>query len=70
MSEAMIPLSVAVLTVSDSRTEETDRSGQALVERLEAPATGCMTSESSSTTSTGFALKSPPGSPRPRSKSS
>ncbi|WP_069383712.1 molybdenum cofactor biosynthesis protein B [Halomonas caseinilytica] len=35
MSEAMIPLSVAVLTVSDSRTEETDRSGQALVERLE-----------------------------------
>ncbi|XKE47367.1 molybdenum cofactor biosynthesis protein B [Halomonas organivorans] len=36
MSEAMIPLSVAVLTVSDTRTEETDRSGQALVERLTA----------------------------------
>ncbi|MES3674461.1 molybdenum cofactor biosynthesis protein B [Halomonas elongata] len=36
MSEAMIPLSVAVLTVSDTRTEETDRSGQTLVERLEA----------------------------------
>ncbi|MDT8893673.1 molybdenum cofactor biosynthesis protein B [Halomonas sp. I1] len=36
MSEAMIPLSVAVLTVSDTRTEATDRSGQALVERLEA----------------------------------
>ncbi|ATJ82779.1 molybdenum cofactor biosynthesis protein MoaB [Halomonas beimenensis] len=32
----MIPLSVAVLTVSDTRTEETDRSGQALVERLTA----------------------------------
>ncbi|MGQ0335662.1 molybdenum cofactor biosynthesis protein B [Halomonas elongata] len=36
MSEAMIPLSVAVLTVSDTRTEETDRSGRTLVERLEA----------------------------------
>ncbi|TDB05478.1 molybdenum cofactor biosynthesis protein B [Halomonas marinisediminis] len=35
MAEPMIPLSVAVLTVSDTRTEETDRSGQALVERLE-----------------------------------
>ncbi|MDR5898648.1 molybdenum cofactor biosynthesis protein B [Halomonas vilamensis] len=33
MSQAMIPLSVAVLTISDTRTEETDRSGQALVER-------------------------------------
>lgn len=32
----MIPLSVAVLTVSDTRTEETDRSGRTLVERLEA----------------------------------
>ncbi|MDR5865828.1 molybdenum cofactor biosynthesis protein B [Halomonas koreensis] len=36
MSEAMIPLTAAVLTVSDTRTEETDRSGQALAERLEA----------------------------------
>ncbi|MDN3555061.1 molybdenum cofactor biosynthesis protein B [Halomonas maura] len=36
MSEAMIPLSVAVLTVSDTRTEDTDRSGQALVARLTA----------------------------------
>ncbi|MCK2183140.1 molybdenum cofactor biosynthesis protein B [Halomonas getboli] len=35
-NEAMIPLSVAVLTVSDTRTEDTDRSGQALVERLSA----------------------------------
>ncbi|MDR5902069.1 molybdenum cofactor biosynthesis protein B [Halomonas icarae] len=35
MAEPMIPLSVAVLTVSDTRTEETDRSGQVLVERLE-----------------------------------
>ncbi|WP_299232623.1 molybdenum cofactor biosynthesis protein B [uncultured Halomonas sp.] len=35
MTEPMIPLSIAVLTVSDTRTEETDRSGQALVERLE-----------------------------------
>ncbi|MYL24724.1 molybdenum cofactor biosynthesis protein B [Halomonas alkaliantarctica] len=33
MSEPIIPLSVAVLTISDTRTEETDRSGQALVER-------------------------------------
>ncbi|MGM0915773.1 MAG: molybdenum cofactor biosynthesis protein B [Pseudomonadota bacterium] len=34
MAESMIPLSIAVLTISDTRTEETDRSGQALVERL------------------------------------
>ncbi|MFO7909746.1 MAG: molybdenum cofactor biosynthesis protein B [Halomonas sp.] len=33
MNEPMIPLGVAVLTVSDTRTEDTDRSGQALVER-------------------------------------
>ncbi len=32
--EDMIGLKVAVLTVSDTRTEDTDRSGQALVERL------------------------------------
>lgn len=31
---AFIALNIAVLTVSDSRTEETDRSGRALVERL------------------------------------
>ncbi|MDI5891976.1 molybdenum cofactor biosynthesis protein B [Halomonas rhizosphaerae] len=36
MSEPMIPLSIAVLTISDTRNEETDRSGQALVERLTA----------------------------------
>ncbi|MDW7745140.1 molybdenum cofactor biosynthesis protein B [Halomonas sp.] len=34
MSEPMIPLSMAVLTISDTRNEATDRSGQALVERL------------------------------------
>ncbi len=34
MSEPMVPLNIAVLTVSDTRNEETDRSGQALVERL------------------------------------
>lgn len=32
----MIPLSIAVLTVSDTRTEETDRSGALLVESLRA----------------------------------
>lgn len=32
MSEPMIPLGVAILTISDTRTEDTDRSGQALVE--------------------------------------
>ncbi|ALM52531.1 molybdenum cofactor biosynthesis protein B [Halomonas huangheensis] len=32
--EAMIPLKIAVLTVSDTRSEDTDRSGQTLVERL------------------------------------
>lgn len=31
-----LPLNIAVLTVSDSRTEETDTSGALLVERLEA----------------------------------
>ncbi|MDR9439129.1 MAG: molybdenum cofactor biosynthesis protein B [Halomonas sp.] len=36
MSEPMIPLSIAVLTISDTRDEQTDRSGQALVERLTA----------------------------------
>lgn len=36
MSDAdFVPLKIAVLTVSDTRTEDTDRSGQALVERLE-----------------------------------
>ncbi|MDI5984855.1 molybdenum cofactor biosynthesis protein B [Halomonas sp. M4R5S39] len=34
MSDPMIPLRIAVLTISDTRTDETDRSGQALVERL------------------------------------
>ena len=32
--EAFVPLNVAVLTISDTRTEDTDRSGQALVENL------------------------------------
>ncbi len=32
--DAMEALNIAVLTVSDTRTEETDRSGQALVQRL------------------------------------
>ncbi|MEQ7871163.1 molybdenum cofactor biosynthesis protein B [Chromohalobacter salexigens] len=36
MSEAaFIPLKIAVLTISDTRTAATDRSGDALVERLE-----------------------------------
>ncbi|WP_110656068.1 molybdenum cofactor biosynthesis protein B [Salinicola halimionae] len=36
MSEsAMIPLSIAVLTISDTRDESSDRSGQTLVEHLE-----------------------------------
>lgn len=32
---SFIPLSIAVLTVSDSRTEETDKSGQLLAARIE-----------------------------------
>lgn len=36
MSEPIIPLSVAVLTVSDTRTDDTDKSGQTLVERATA----------------------------------
>ncbi len=35
MSEkSFIPVNIAVMTVSDSRTEENDTSGKALVERL------------------------------------
>lgn len=34
MSEPMLPLAIAVLTISDTRTEATDRSGQSLVDRL------------------------------------
>lgn len=35
MERNFTPLSIAVLTVSDTRTEETDRSGKLLVERLQ-----------------------------------
>ena len=35
-SRAFIPVNIAVLTVSDSRDESTDKSGQLLVERLQA----------------------------------
>lgn len=35
MNQEFIPLQMAVLTVSDTRTEETDTSGRTLVERLE-----------------------------------
>ncbi|WP_045857901.1 molybdenum cofactor biosynthesis protein B [Teredinibacter purpureus] len=34
ITETLIPLNIAVLTVSDTRTEETDTSGQSLVQRL------------------------------------
>nr|WP_297456863.1 molybdenum cofactor biosynthesis protein B [uncultured Halomonas sp.] len=34
--DAFVALDIAVLTVSDTRSEDTDRSGQALVERLSA----------------------------------
>jgi molybdopterin adenylyltransferase len=33
---AFVPLNIAVLTISDTRTEDTDRSGRALVENLTA----------------------------------
>ncbi|MGM0704078.1 MAG: molybdenum cofactor biosynthesis protein B [Pseudomonadota bacterium] len=36
MNESMIPLSIAVLTISDTRDESTDRSGALLAERLTA----------------------------------
>ncbi|GAA3894498.1 molybdenum cofactor biosynthesis protein B [Halomonas cibimaris] len=36
MSEAPVPLNVAVLTISDTRTEDTDKSGRTLVERATA----------------------------------
>jgi molybdopterin adenylyltransferase len=36
MERNFLPLNIAVLTVSDSRTEETDTSGRLLVERLQA----------------------------------
>jgi molybdenum cofactor biosynthesis protein B len=35
-SRPFIPVNIAILTISDSRTLETDKSGQILVERLEA----------------------------------
>lgn len=35
MSDEFVPLRIAVLTVSDTRTEATDKSGRMLVERLE-----------------------------------
>lgn len=35
-AKEFIPLNIAVLTVSDTRTEETDTSGKALIEMLEA----------------------------------
>jgi len=38
---AFIPLSIAVLTASDSRTEENDTSGKLLVERLETAGHHC-----------------------------
>jgi molybdopterin adenylyltransferase len=34
VSDTLIPLNIAVLTVSDTRTEDNDTSGQTLVERL------------------------------------
>ena len=33
-SREFVPVNIAVLTVSDTRTPETDRSGDVLVERL------------------------------------
>lgn len=36
MSDTFVPLYIAVLTVSDTRTEADDKSGRLLVERLEA----------------------------------
>ena len=36
MSDAFTPLAIAVLTVSDTRDESTDKSGQTLMERLSA----------------------------------
>ncbi|MFO2426274.1 molybdopterin-binding protein, partial [Salmonella enterica] len=35
-TRSFIPLAIAVLTVSDTRSAEDDRSGDTLVERLEA----------------------------------
>lgn len=35
MAKEFIPLNIAVLTVSDTRNEETDKSGATLIERLE-----------------------------------
>jgi molybdenum cofactor biosynthesis protein B len=35
-TRAFVPLNIAILTISDTRTEETDRSGQLLVSRLQA----------------------------------
>ena len=47
-----LSLNIAVLTVSDSRTEADDKSGQLLVARLRRPAIAALRNASFRTTST------------------
>ena len=58
-----VPLNIAVLTVSDTRTLETDTSGQVFVDRLAAAGHNLAARVLLKMTSTKFARKSPTGSP-------
>ena len=55
-TEELTPLNVAVLTVSDTRTEENDTSGQVLVEKLIRPkcGKGCQEDEDAEKNVTGW----------------
>ena len=71
MTQDRVPVCIAVLTVSDTRDEATDKSGKLLVERLEAGwPRPCTKSKFCPTTSISSAPKSRSGSPNPASKPS
>jgi len=58
-----VPLQIAVLTVSDTRTLETDTSGQLFVDRLQAAGHQLPRASCSRTISTRSAPRSPAGLP-------
>jgi molybdopterin biosynthesis enzyme MoaB len=62
-----VPLSIAVLTVSDTRSLAEDRSGDTLVDRLTKAGTGSATVPSSRTRSRRSARRCGPGSRTPPS---
>ena len=58
-----VPLRIAVLTISDTRDESSDTSGQALIERLQTAGHALAERPSCATISTGCARSSRAGSP-------